>query len=88
MAKTVKISDVHYQMLIDVGKHWRMKPDDLVGGTGSGGVLKQEQEEMTMALNQRVSKDLQMQPKPKETTSPNPQKIPPEKFEAARFHWC
>ena len=31
MAKTIKISDVHYQMLIDIGKHWRMKPDDLVG---------------------------------------------------------
>ena len=31
MAKAVKISDVHYQMLIDVGKHWRMKPADLVG---------------------------------------------------------
>ena len=60
----------------------------LSGGTSSGGVLKQEQEEMTMALNRRVSKDLQMQPKPKETTSPNPQKNPPEKFEAARFHWC
>ena len=31
MAKTIKISDVHYQMLIDVGKHWRMKLDRLVG---------------------------------------------------------
>jgi hypothetical protein len=31
MAKTIKISDVYYQMLIDVGKRWRMKPDDLVG---------------------------------------------------------
>ena len=31
MAKTIKISDVHYQMLIDVGKCWRMKPDELVG---------------------------------------------------------
>ena len=31
MAKTIKISDVHYQMLIDIGKHLRMKPDDLVG---------------------------------------------------------
>ena len=31
MAKTIKISDVHYQMLIDIGKHWRMKLDDLVG---------------------------------------------------------
>ena len=30
MAKTVKVSDVHYQMLVDVGKRWRMKPDDLV----------------------------------------------------------
>ena len=46
MAKTIKISDVHYQMLIDIGKHWRMTPDDLVGETGSGGVLKQEQEEI------------------------------------------
>jgi len=31
MAKTIKISDVHYKMLIDIGKHWRIKPDDLVG---------------------------------------------------------
>ena len=31
MTKTIKISDVHYQMLIDEGKHWRMKRDDLVG---------------------------------------------------------
>ena len=30
MAKTVKVSDVHYQMLVDVGKRWRMKPNDLV----------------------------------------------------------
>ena len=30
MAKTVKVSDVHYQMLVDVGKRWRMKPKDLV----------------------------------------------------------
>ena len=30
MAKTVKVSDVHYQMLVDVGKRWRMTPDDLV----------------------------------------------------------
>ena len=30
MAKSVKDSDVHYQMLVDVGKRWRMKPDDLV----------------------------------------------------------
>ena len=30
MAKSVKISDVHYQMLLDVGKRWRMKPDELV----------------------------------------------------------
>ena len=30
MAKTVKVSDVHYQMLVDVGKRWRMKPSDLV----------------------------------------------------------
>ena len=30
MAKSVKVSDVHYQMLVDVGKRWRMKPDDLV----------------------------------------------------------
>tara|TARA_B100000073_G_scaffold144246_1_gene118736 strand:+ start:312 stop:449 length:138 start_codon:yes stop_codon:yes gene_type:complete len=31
MAKTIKISDVHYQMLITAGRRWRMKPDDLVG---------------------------------------------------------
>ena len=30
MTKQVKISDVHYQMLMDVGKKWRMKPDALV----------------------------------------------------------
>ena len=30
MAKSVKVSDVFYQMLVDVGKRWRMKPDDLV----------------------------------------------------------
>ena len=30
MAKSVKVSDVHYQMLVDVGKRWWMKPDDLV----------------------------------------------------------
>ena len=30
MAKSVKVSDVHYQMLVDVGKRWRIKPDDLV----------------------------------------------------------
>ena len=30
MSKSVKVSDVHYQMLVDVGKRWRMKPDDLV----------------------------------------------------------
>ena len=30
MAKSVKVSDVHYQMLVDVGKRWRLKPDDLV----------------------------------------------------------
>ena len=31
MTKAIKISDVHYQMLVDVGKRWRMKPDNLVG---------------------------------------------------------
>ena len=31
MAKTIKISDVHYQMLIDAGKRWSMQPNDLVG---------------------------------------------------------
>ena len=30
MSKSVKVSDVHYQILVDVGKRWRMKPDDLV----------------------------------------------------------
>ena len=29
MAKIIKISDVHYQMLTDIGKRWRMTPDDL-----------------------------------------------------------
>ena len=31
MTKVIKISDVHYQMLVAAGKRWRMKPDDLVG---------------------------------------------------------
>ena len=30
MAKTIKISDAHHQMLVDVGKRWRMKLDDLI----------------------------------------------------------
>ena len=30
MSKSVKVSDVHYQMLVDVGKRCRMKQDDLV----------------------------------------------------------
>ena len=30
MAKQIRISDVHFQMLVDVGKRWRMKPDELV----------------------------------------------------------
>ena len=29
MPKQIKIDDVHYQMLVDVGKKWRMKPDAL-----------------------------------------------------------
>lgn len=28
--KTIKIDNVHYQMLQDLGKKWRMKPEDLV----------------------------------------------------------
>jgi len=28
--KTIKIDDVHYQMLVDVGKRWRMRPEALV----------------------------------------------------------
>ena len=30
MTKQIRISDVHFQMLVDVGKRWRMKPDELV----------------------------------------------------------
>ena len=30
MSKSVKVSDVRYQMLVDVGKLWRMRLDDLV----------------------------------------------------------
>ena len=30
MAKAIKISDVHHSMLVDVGKRWRMKPEELV----------------------------------------------------------
>ena len=30
MSKSVKVSVVHCQMLVDVGKRWLMKPDDLV----------------------------------------------------------
>ena len=28
--KTVKIDDVHYSMLKDIGKKWRMSPEDLI----------------------------------------------------------
>ena len=28
--KTVKIDDVHYSMLKDIGKKWRMTPEDLI----------------------------------------------------------
>ena len=28
--KTVKIDDVHYSMLKDIGKKWKMTPEDLV----------------------------------------------------------
>ena len=28
--KTVKIDDVHYEMLVDVGKKWKMKPEALI----------------------------------------------------------
>ena len=31
MPKAIKISNVYYQMLIDLGKREWMKPDDLVG---------------------------------------------------------
>ena len=27
--KQVKMSDVHYQMLVDIGKKWKIKPDYL-----------------------------------------------------------
>ena len=30
MSKSVKVSDLNYQMLVDVGKRWRMKLDDKV----------------------------------------------------------
>ena len=30
MTKAIKVSDVHYQMLIAAGRRWRMKPDDFV----------------------------------------------------------
>ena len=30
MTKQVKISDVHYQMLMALGKRWRIKPGDLI----------------------------------------------------------
>jgi len=30
MAKTIKISDVHHSMLVDIGKRRRMKPGDLI----------------------------------------------------------
>jgi len=30
MTKQIRISDVHFQMLVDVGKRWWMKPDELV----------------------------------------------------------
>ena len=28
--KQIKISDVHFQMLKDIGKKWRMTPDELI----------------------------------------------------------
>ena len=28
--KTIKIPPVQYEMLVELGKKWRMKPDDLV----------------------------------------------------------
>ena len=28
--KTVKVDDVHYSMLKDIGKKWRMSPEDLI----------------------------------------------------------
>lgn len=28
--KQVKISSVQYEMLVELGKRWRMKPDDLI----------------------------------------------------------
>tara|TARA_Y100001933_G_C18867985_1_gene508729 strand:+ start:627 stop:785 length:159 start_codon:yes stop_codon:yes gene_type:complete len=28
--KTIKIDDVHYSMLKDIGKKWRMSPEDLI----------------------------------------------------------
>ena len=30
MTKQVKISDVHYSMLKDISKKWRISPEDLV----------------------------------------------------------
>ena len=30
MSKSVKVIDVHYKMLVEVGKRWRIRPDDLV----------------------------------------------------------
>ena len=28
--KTIKIDDVHFQMLVDLSKRWRMKPNSLI----------------------------------------------------------
>ena len=28
--KTIKIDDIHYSMLKDIGKKWRMSPEDLI----------------------------------------------------------
>ena len=28
--KQIKIDDVHYSMLKDIGKKWRMSPEDLI----------------------------------------------------------
>ena len=30
MANSLKVSDDYYQMLVDIGRRWRMKPDDLM----------------------------------------------------------
>ena len=87
MAKTIKISDVHYQMLIDIGKHWRMKPDDLVGEL----VQEAYSSKSKKKRKEHEIKESQGPPEATKSKSNNEsifsKKFVP-KFLAAGFDWC